>query len=42
CQPLQTTANQIGTNWVHKYRQRDVEYDRHTDHGRKEGVMLTN
>jgi predicted secreted Zn-dependent protease len=42
CQQLQTTANQIGNNWVQKYRQRDVEYDRHTDHGRKEGVMLTN
>ena len=41
CQQLQTTANQIGNNFIQKYRQRDIEYDRLTDHGLTEGVMLT-
>jgi len=41
CPALEATANQVGNRLVEKYRQRDIEYDRLTDHGRTEGVMLT-
>lgn len=40
CSQLETRANQLGQRVIEKYRQRDREYDRQTDHGRREGVLL--
>jgi predicted secreted Zn-dependent protease len=40
CAQLENVANQLGYKIIKKYRQRDLDYDRRTDHGRTEGVML--
>lgn len=42
CAQLESTANQVGNQLVERYRQRDRDYDRATDHGRKEGVSIEN
>ncbi|AIE74944.1 MULTISPECIES: DUF922 domain-containing Zn-dependent protease [unclassified Synechocystis] len=42
CQSLQTRAESIAQQIVYQYRQRDLDYDRQTDHGRKEGIMIEN
>lgn len=42
CQSLQTKAESTAQRIIQRYRQRDLEYDRQTDHGRKEGIMIEN
>lgn len=40
CSQLEQNANQLGQRLIEKYHQRDIEYDRQTDHGRTAGVSL--
>lgn len=40
CTQLEKTANQVGQRLIETYHQREIEYDRQTDHGRTEGVTL--
>lgn len=40
CEDLDKAANAAGEQVVEKYRKRDAEYDRSTDHGRKQGASL--
>jgi predicted secreted Zn-dependent protease len=40
CPALETAANQLGYRLIERYAQRDRDYDRETDHGRLEGVVL--
>ncbi|MEB3310800.1 MAG: DUF922 domain-containing Zn-dependent protease [Snowella sp.] len=42
CQQLELVANQRGHQIIQQYAQRDRDYDKHTDHGRLEGIMLQN
>ncbi|WP_223342962.1 MULTISPECIES: DUF922 domain-containing Zn-dependent protease [unclassified Synechocystis] len=42
CKGLQTKAESTAQQIVQRYRQRDLDYDRQTDHGRKEGIMIEN
>jgi hypothetical protein len=42
CQQLELTANQKGHQILQQYVQRDIDYDKRTDHGRLEGVMINN
>jgi predicted secreted Zn-dependent protease len=40
CQDLDKAANAAGEQVIEKYRKRDQDYDRSTDHGRKQGAAL--
>ncbi len=40
CEDLDKAANAAGEQVVEKYRKLDAEYDRSTDHGRKQGATL--
>ena len=40
CEDLDKAANAAGEQVVEKYRKLDTEYDRSTDHGRKQGATL--
>lgn len=42
CQELEIAANRKGNQIIEQYAQRDRDYDKRTDHGRLEGVMLQN
>jgi predicted secreted Zn-dependent protease len=42
CQSLQSKAESTAQQIIQRYRQRDLDYDRQTDHGRKEGIMIEN
>ena len=42
CQQLELAANQKGHQILQQYVQRDIDYDKRTDHGRLEGVMINN
>jgi predicted secreted Zn-dependent protease len=42
CKKLELTANQKGHQILQQYVQRDIDYDKRTDHGRLEGVMINN
>ena len=42
CQKLELAANQKGHQILQQYGQRDIDYDKRTDHGRREGVMINN
>ena len=42
CQKLESAANQKGHQILQQYVQRDIDYDKRTDHGRLEGVMVNN
>jgi predicted secreted Zn-dependent protease len=42
CQQLELAANQKRYQILHQYVQRDIDYDKRTDHGRLEGVMINN
>jgi predicted secreted Zn-dependent protease len=42
CQKLESAANQKGHLILQQYVQRDIDYDKRTDHGRLEGVMVNN
>ncbi|WP_228014847.1 DUF922 domain-containing Zn-dependent protease [Synechocystis salina] len=42
CQNLQSKAESTAQQIIQRYRQRDLDYDRQTDHGRKEGIMIEN
>ncbi|MBE9195411.1 DUF922 domain-containing protein [Synechocystis sp. LEGE 06083] len=42
CQSLETKAESTAQQIIQRYRQRDLDYDRQTDHGRKEGIMIEN
>jgi len=40
CEDLDKAANAAGEKVIEKYRKLDAEYDRSTDHGRKQGAKL--
>ncbi len=40
CDALGTAANAAGNNIIRKYNQRDLDYDRTTDHGRTQGARF--
>jgi predicted secreted Zn-dependent protease len=42
CQSLQTKAESTAQQIIQRYRQRDLDYDHQTDHGRKEGIIIEN
>ncbi len=42
CKALEVAANKKGNQIIEQYAQRDRDYDKRTDHGRLEGVMLQN
>ena len=40
CEDLDKAARAVGDRIIEKYRERDAEYDRKTDHGRNQGAKL--
>lgn len=42
CPSLKVAAESKAQQIIQQYRQRDIDYDRQTDHGRKEGIMIEN
>jgi len=40
CVALGNAANSLGNQIIHKYNERDLDYDRRTDHGRTQGARF--